>query len=93
MTEKNTSMMRELFVLISRHEQVPEGYDESYWNSLTAGAAEIYGKYPSPLTAQLLIGTIDGFSETYKAMRKAALEDELKTGEQLEMDLTGGAAS
>ena len=88
MTDKNTSMMREVFVLLSRHEEVPSDIDPKYWSGLAAGAAEIYRKYPTRLTARILIGVIDGLSDEYKDRYATRERKEAAQGEQLELDLS-----
>ena len=70
MTEQNTCMMREVFKLLSAHEEVPEEVDEKYWGSLVTGAAGIYNRYPTALTASILRGVIDGLEECYKELRR-----------------------
>lgn len=90
MTDKNTNMMREVFKLLSRYENVPVGLDETYWTGLTQGAADIYNKYPSPLTRHLLYGIVDGQEEQYKLALQVEAERQRMAGEQMQMDTTYG---
>ena len=91
MTDRNTAMMREVFLLLSTHESVPDDYDEKYWSSLASGAASIYGKYPSPLTASILTGVIDGQSEIFKRAMAVREASDAMRGQQISMADIGGA--
>ncbi len=90
MTDMNTNMMREVFKLLSKYENPPVGLDEAWWAGLTRGAAEIYNKYPSPLTRGLLYGLIDGQEERYKLALRVEAERQRVAGEQMQMDTTYG---
>lgn len=87
MTDQNTSMMRDVFRLLSKYETVPVGDDTDYWRNLTTDAKAIYDKYTTALTRQILYGVIDGLQEMWKlGQLKQLRSGHIPVGTQLVMD-------
>lgn len=88
MTDKNTSMMREVFKWLSKYEQVPIAVNEEYWKGLVTDGADIYSRYPCPLTRNLIYGVIDGLEQEYKLGLINAEKAYAAAGEQIRMEGT-----
>lgn len=90
MTDLNTAMMREVFKWLSKYETPPAGEDEKWWTNMTKEGAEIYNRYPSPLTRHILYGIMDAHSEQYRLDMINAMEQQMAEGKQLTLDTTYG---
>lgn len=88
MTDKNTSMMREVFKWLSKYEQVPIAVNPEYWKALVTDGADIYSRYPCPLTRNLIYGVIDGLEQEYKLNMVRQEEAARAAGQQMRMEGT-----
>lgn len=90
MTDFNTSMMREVFKWLSKYEEPPAEYDEKWWAGMTTEAAEIYNRYQTVLTRQILYGIIDAHSEQHRYNMINQMEKRNAAGAQIAFDTTYG---
>ena len=88
MTDQNTAMMREVSKWLSKYEYPPAGENEAWWASMTREAAELYNRYPTCLTRNLLHGIIDGHSEQYRLDMINTMEKHRAEGHQIRMEGT-----
>ena len=86
MTDKNTAMMREVFKWLSKYETVPIAENPDYWKALVTDGSDIYSRYPSPLTRNLIYGVIDGLEQEYKLNLINQEAAHRAAGEQVKMD-------
>lgn len=93
MTDINTAMMREVFKWLSKYETPPVGEDEKWWVGMTKEAAEIYNRYQTVLTRQILYAVIDAHSEQHRLDMIALMEKQRAEGEQVKIDTTWGGAN
>ena len=87
MTDLNTAMMREVFKWLSKYETPPVGEDEAWWCGMTKEAAELYERYKTPLTRNILYGIIDGHSEQHRLDMINLMEKQRAEGQQLRMEV------
>lgn len=90
MTDKNTAMMREVFKWLSKYESPPAGPNEKWWTGLVTEGADIYNRYPSPLTRNIIYGVIDGQEQQYKLNMINEEAARIAAGEQVKVDTTWG---
>lgn len=88
MTDLNTAMMRDVFKWISKYETPPVGPNEKWWTGLVTEGADIYNRYPSPLTRNIIYGVIDGQEQQYKINMINAMERSAPVEQQLRMEGT-----
>lgn len=93
MTDFNTSMMREVFRWLSKYEEPPLAPDEKWWTGMTKEAAELYNRFPSILTRQILYGIIDAHSEKHRLDMTEAEAKRNADGQQIGFDTTYGGAN
>ena len=93
MTDLNTAMMRDVFKWISKYEIPPVGPNEKWWTGLVTEGADIYNRYPSPLTRNIIYGVIDGQEQQYKINMINAEAARMSAGEQVSFDTTWGGAN
>lgn len=92
MNDRNTAMMREIFKWLSKYETPPVTADEEWWAGLVREGAEIYTRYPYPVTRHILFGVIEGQEEQYRLDMIDVMEKRRAEGQQVAMDVSYGGA-